>query len=143
MAGVNKVIIIGRLGADPDVKYLPDGTAVAKLSVATSDSWKNKETGKKEEKTEWHKLVLWRRLAEITGEYLKKGSQAYFEGKLQTREWEDKEGTKRWTTEIVVQNMQLLGGKGDSGGNGGKAASTEYYGNPPPEKPGDDDNIPF
>ena len=132
MSGVNRVIIIGRLGQDPDVQYTPSGVAVAKFSVATSESWKNKDTGEKEEKTEWHRIVVWRRLAEVCGEYLKKGSQVYIEGKLQTRTWEDKEGNKRWTTEIVAQNMQMLGSKRDGGGQG--QVSKEYYGDPPPEE---------
>jgi single-strand DNA-binding protein len=141
MSGVNRVIIVGRLGADPDVKYLPNGTAVCKLSVATSESWKNKETGEKEEKTEWHRVVMWRRLAEIAGEYLHKGSQCYVEGKLVTRSWEDKDGIKRYSTEIQASSMQLLDGKRDSG-----TASKDYYGDPPPDRANGvpvDDDIPF
>jgi len=144
MAGVNRVHLIGRLGQDPDVQQTTAGVAVTKFSIATSESWKNKDTGDKEEKTEWHRIILWRRLAEVAGEYLKKGSQVYIEGKLQTRSWEDKDGIKRYTTEIVVQNMQLLGGKGDGGG-GEKTATKEFYGDPPPERQGEDDgdDIPF
>ena len=113
MAGVNKVFIIGNLGRDPEMKYTESGTAVANFTIATSDEWKDKTTGEKKEKTEWHRIVAWRRLAEICGEYLRKGSQVYIEGKLQTRSWEDKEGNKRYTTEIVAQSMQMLGGRSE------------------------------
>ncbi|MBE9581867.1 MAG: single-stranded DNA-binding protein [Proteobacteria bacterium] len=109
MAGINKVILIGRLGKDPEVRYTADGTAVANFSIATSDEWKDKGTGEKKERTEWHRIVAWRRLGEICGEYLSKGRQVYVEGSLQTREWEDQDGKKRWTTEIVARNMQMLG----------------------------------
>ncbi|MBN1842343.1 MAG: single-stranded DNA-binding protein [Deltaproteobacteria bacterium] len=109
MAGINKVILIGRLGKDPEVRYTADGTAVANFSIATSDEWKDKGTGEKKERTEWHRIVAWRRLGEICGEYLSKGRQVYIEGSLQTREWEDQDGKKRWTTEIVARNMQMLG----------------------------------
>ena len=112
MAGINKAIIVGRLGKDPEVKYTPDGTAVANFSIATSEEWKDKETGEKKERTEWHRIVAWRRLGEICGEYLKKGKEVYIEGKLQTRQWE-KDGATRYTTEIVADKMQMLGGKGD------------------------------
>ena len=98
MAGVNKVIVVGRLGSDPDTRYMPSGSAVTNVSVATSESWKDKESGEKQEKTEWHRVVFFNRLAEIASEYLKKGSQIYVEGRLQTRKWEDKEGKERWTT---------------------------------------------
>ncbi|SPD74753.1 Single-stranded DNA-binding protein [uncultured Desulfobacterium sp.] len=108
MAGVNKVILVGKLGRDPEVRYTPSGVTVAQFSIATSDEWKDKDTGEKQERTEWHRIVAWRRLGEICGEYLKKGSQVYVEGKLQTRQWEDRDGVKRYTTEIVAQNMQML-----------------------------------
>lgn len=108
MAGINKVILVGRLGRDPEVRYTPSGVTVANFSIATSDEWKDKETGQKQEKTEWHRIVAWRRLGEICGEYLRKGKQIYVEGKLQTRSWEDRDGNKRYTTEIVAQNMQML-----------------------------------
>lgn len=114
---VNKVILIGRLGKDPDVRYMTNGEAVANVSLATSERWKDK-TGEQHEKTEWHNLVFYRRLAEIAGEYLKKGSQIFVEGKLQTRKWQDKEGKDRYITEIIVNEMTMLGGKpggGDSG----------------------------
>ncbi|MRT95250.1 single-stranded DNA-binding protein, partial [Xylella fastidiosa] len=103
MASLNKMQLIGNLGADPDIRYMQDGTATVTVSVATTDTWKNKETGNKEEKTEWHRVVFFRGLAEIVGEYLKKGSQIYVEGKLRTRSWTDKEGIDRYTTEIVAQ----------------------------------------
>ncbi|MDC6409550.1 single-stranded DNA-binding protein [Xylella fastidiosa subsp. multiplex] len=114
MASLNKIQIIGNLGADPDIHYMQDGTATVTVSVATTDTWKNKETGNKEEKTEWHRVVFFRGLAEIVGEYLKKGSQIYVEGKLRTRSWTDKEGIDRYTTEIVAQEMQMLGKKQDN-----------------------------
>ena len=115
MAGVNKVIVVGRLGSDPDTRYMPSGSAVTNVSVATSESWKDKETGEKQEKTEWHRVVFFNRLAEIASEYLKKGSQIYVEGRLQTRKWEDKEGNEKWTTEIVANQMQMLGDRMSSG----------------------------
>ena len=107
--GINKVIVVGNLGADPDTRFMPSGNAVTNISVATSESWNDKETGERQEKTEWHRVVFFGRLAEIASEYLKKGSQVYVEGKLQTRKWEDKEGNERWTTEIVANQMQMLG----------------------------------
>ncbi|MGE0085631.1 MAG: single-stranded DNA-binding protein [Desulfococcaceae bacterium] len=118
MAGINKAIIVGRLGQDPEIRYMPDGTPVANLSVATSDNWIDKATGEKKEKTEWHRIVAWRRLAEICAQYLSKGKQVYIEGKLQTRQWEDKEGIKRYTTEIIASNMQMLGSRADAGSQG-------------------------
>jgi len=107
--GINKVIVVGNLGADPDSRSMPSGNAVTNISVATSESWNDKETGEKQEKTTWHRVVFFGRLAEIASDYLKKGSQVYVEGKLQTRKWEDKEGNERWTTEIVANQMQMLG----------------------------------
>ena len=109
---VNKVILIGNLGRDPEMKYTPSGTAIVNFSIATTEKWT--KDGQKNEKTEWHKIVAWRRLAEICGEYLKKGSQVYVEGKLQTRSWDDKEGNKKYTTEIVINQMQMLGSRGES-----------------------------
>jgi single-strand DNA-binding protein len=114
--GVNKVILVGNLGADPVVRYTPTGTAVANISLATSDYWKDKE-GNTQEQTEWHKVVFFNRLGEIAGEYLKKGSKVYVEGKLKTRKWQDKEGQDRYTTEIVGDNMQMLDSKGAGGSN--------------------------
>ena len=107
--GINKVIVVGNLGADPDTRAMPSGNQVTNISVATSESWNDKVTGDKQERTEWHRVVFYGRLAEIAGDYLKKGSQVYVEGKLQTRKWEDKEGKDRWTTEIIANQMQILG----------------------------------
>ena len=111
---VNKVILVGRLGKDPETRYMTSGEAVTNATLATSENWKDKN-GEKQERTEWHNLVFYRRLAEIAGEYLKKGSQVYIEGKIQTRKWQDKEGKDRYTTEIVVNEMQMLGSKGGAG----------------------------
>ncbi len=112
---VNKVILVGRLGKDPETRYMTNGEAVTNVTLATSENWKDK-SGEKQERTEWHNLVFYRRLAEIAGEYLKKGAQIYVEGKIQTRKWQDKEGKDRYTTEIIVNEMQMLGSK--SGGAG-------------------------
>jgi single-strand DNA-binding protein len=120
--GVNKVILVGNLGNDPEVRYMPNGNAVANLSIATSESWKDQQ-GQLQERTEWHKVTMYRRLAEVAGEYLKKGSQIYLEGKLQTRKWQDQQGNDRYTTEVICDQMQMLGGGGSggaqSGGQGG------------------------
>ena len=113
--GINKVIVVGNLGADPDTRAMPSGNQVTNISVATSESWNDKVTGEKQERTEWHRVVFYGRLAEIAGDYLKKGSQVYVEGKLQTRKWEDKEGKERWTTEIVANQMQMLGDRMSQG----------------------------
>jgi len=110
--GINKVIIVGNLGEDPDLRHTPDGKAVANLSVATSESWKDKVTGQKIEKTEWHRVVLFNRLGEVAGEFLKKGSKVYIEGKLQTRKWQDKGGVDRYTTEVIGNEMQMLDSQG-------------------------------
>ncbi len=115
--GINKVILVGNLGNDPEVRYMPNGNAVANLSLATSESWKDQQ-GQVQERTEWHRLTMYRRLAEIAGEYLKKGSQIYVEGKLQTRKWQDQQGQDRYTTEIIVDQMQMLGGRGGEAGGG-------------------------
>ena len=139
MAGVNKVILVGRLGRDPEIRYTPSGAAVANFSIATSDEWRDKESGEKQEKTEWHRIVAWRRLGEICGEYLRKGSQVYIEGKLQTRSWEDRDGNTRYTTEVVAQTMQML----DSSAREGRAETPEerYPSEEPISVP--DDDIPF
>ena len=139
MAGVNKVILVGRLGRDPEIRYTPSGAAVANFTIATSEEWKDKETGEKQERTEWHRIVAWRRLGEICGEYLRKGSQVYIEGKLQTRNWEDRDGNKRYTTEVIAQTMQML----DSSGREGRAETPEerYPSEEPISIP--DDEIPF
>ena len=115
MASINKVIIIGNLGRDPEVRYTPSGAAVCNVSVATTRNWKNKESGERQEETEWHRVVFYDRLAEIAGEYLKKGRSVYVEGRLKTRKWQDKEGKDRYTTEIVVNEMQMLGSKAGAG----------------------------
>ncbi|MCO4322458.1 single-stranded DNA-binding protein [Aliidiomarina quisquiliarum] len=117
--GINKVILIGNLGADPEVRYTQNSTAIANLSIATSESWKDKQTGEQREQTEWHRVVCYRRLAEIAGEYLKKGSKVYVEGKLQTRKWQGQDGVDRYTTEIVCNEMQMLDSRGGGGGYGG------------------------
>ena len=120
--GVNKVILVGNLGQDPEVRYMPNGNGVANISIATTDSWKDKNTGQMQERTEWHRVVLFGKLAEVAGEYLRKGSQVYIEGRLQTRKWTDQSGQEKYTTEIVVDmggQMQMLGGRGEQQGGGG------------------------
>jgi len=117
MASVNKVIIVGSLGRDPEVRYMPNGEAVCNFSVATTESWKDK-SGAKQERTEWHNIVMYRKLAEIAGEYLKKGRPVYIEGRLQTRKWQTKEGQDRYTTEIIADQMQMLGSNRDNQSNG-------------------------
>ena len=148
MAGVNKVIIVGNLGRDPEVSYTPSGTAKALLNVATSDTWKDKATGEKKERTEWHRIVVWDKLGEICGKYLSKGRQVYIEGKLQSRSYDDKEGVKRYITEIVAQDVQFLGGNrenadagggGRSFGGGGSAPQRDMGAGPGPVE----DDIPF
>jgi single-strand DNA-binding protein len=120
MASLNKVTLIGNLGRDPETRYTPDGAAITNLSIATTSSWKDKASGEKKEETEWHRLVFYNRLAEIAGEYLKKGSSIYVEGRLKTRKWQDKEtGQDKFSTDIVVDQMQMLGGKSGMGGGGG------------------------
>ena len=119
--GVNKVILVGNLGQDPEVRYMPNGNGVANISIATTDSWKDKNTGQMQERTEWHRVVLFGKLAEVAGEYLRKGSQVYIEGRLQTRKWTDQSGQEKYTTEIVVDmggQMQMLGGRGEQQGGG-------------------------
>jgi len=118
MASVNKVILIGNLGRDPEVRYMPSGDAMTNLNLATTDTWKDK-SGEKQEKTEWHRVVMFGKQAEVAGEYLRKGSPVYIEGRLQTRKWTDKEGHERYTTEIVADRMQMLGSRGATGGAGG------------------------
>ena len=113
--GINKVILIGHLGADPETRAMPSGSSVANLRVATTESWRDKQSGEQQERTEWHRVALFGRLAEIAGEYLRKGSQVYIEGSLRTRKWQDKQGNERYTTEIVANDMQMLGGRGGSG----------------------------
>jgi len=137
--GINKVILVGNLGADPEVRYMPSGGAVTNLRVATTDSWKDKQSGEQQERTEWHRIVLFGRLAEIAGEYLRKGSQVYLEGRLQTRKWQGQDGNDRYTTEIVANDMQMLGGRGGQQMPDAPAESTKA------SAPSDDfdDDIPF
>ncbi|MBI5718257.1 MAG: single-stranded DNA-binding protein [Burkholderiales bacterium] len=119
MASVNKVILIGNLGKDPEVRYMPSGSAICNVTLATSRQWKNKDSGERQEETEWHRVVFFDRMAEIAGEYLKKGRPVYVEGRLKTRKWTDKEGVEKYTTEIVAEQMQLLGSRDGGGGGGG------------------------
>jgi single-strand DNA-binding protein len=136
MASINKVILVGNLGRDPETRYMPDGGAVTNVSIATTDTWKDKASGEKKEATEWHRVVFFNRLAEIAGEYLKKGSQVYVEGRLRTRKWQDKEGVDKYTTEIVCDTMQMLGGRqgmGESGGRGDRGDQGESRSSPPSE----------
>jgi len=154
--GINKVILVGNLGKDPEIRYVPNGGAVANLNIATSESWKDKTTGEKQERTEWHRVVFFGKLAEIANEYLKKGAQIYVEGRLQTRKWQDKGGQDRYTTEIVGSELQMLGGRGAGGAAEGppdtsfeapSGASDRRESAPPssPTKGGEDfdDDIPF
>src|SRR5256886_14334587 len=145
--GINKVILIGNLGADPETRAMPSGTTVANLRVATSESWRDKQTGEQQERTEWHRVAFFGRLAEVAGEYLRKGSQVYIEGSLRTRKWQDKQGNERYSTEIIGNDMQMLGGRGGAGARaapargGGKRApgGARGGGRPPPaagERPG-------
>lgn len=145
--GINKVILIGNLGADPETRYTSGGKAMSTVNIATSESWKDRETGEQQERTEWHRIVFFGRLAEIVGEYLKKGSQVYIEGRLQTRKWQDKEGNDRYTTEVVANEMQMLGGRGGGSDAGGAAPSRgEPKSSQSTEKADNDfvdDDIPF
>ena len=142
-SGINKVILVGNLGQDPEVKFTAGGDAVTTLSIATSDSWKDKDSGMDKERTEWHRVVLWRRLAEIAGEYLKKGSKVYIEGQLQTRKWEQ-EGQTRYTTEIIARDIQFLDSRGSANTSNQEGAGKSEE--PAPDVPDsgiDDDDIPF
>jgi len=141
--GINKVIIVGNLGSDPETRYMPSGAAVTNFTVATNESWKDKQTGEQKERTEWHRVAMFNRLAEIAAEYLRKGSQVYIEGKLRTRKWQDRDGNDRWTTEIVADEMQMLGGRG--GGGSAPMSSDRGSSGGPPDGPPDDfeDDIPF
>ena len=159
--GINKVILVGNLGQDPETRYMPSGGAVTNISVATSESWKDKQTGEQKDRTEWHRVAMFNRLAEVAAEYLRKGSQVYIEGKIRTRKWQDKDGNDRYTTEIIADEMQMLGGRGGAGGgsfegggssrgsSGGSQSSQGGQSNqggndrsPPPADDFDDD-IPF
>jgi single-strand DNA-binding protein len=157
--GVNKVILIGHLGADPETRAMPSGSSVANLRIATTESWRDKQSGEQQERTEWHRVALFGRLAEIAGEYLRKGSQVYIEGSLRTRKWQDKQGNERYSTEIVGNEMQMLGGRGGggAGAGGGGGASAGMPREPMPDYAGPsggggsgggeredfDDDIPF
>ncbi|WP_456374123.1 single-stranded DNA-binding protein [Thiolapillus sp.] len=141
--GINKVILIGNLGAEPETRYMTNGDAVTNIRIATSDTWKDKQTGEQKERTEWHTVVFFRRLAEIAGEYLHKGSRVYIEGSLRTRKWQAKDGSDRYTTEIVANEMQMLGG-----GSGGQTAPRQQRQDMTPQQPPgtqdfDDSDIPF
>jgi single-strand DNA-binding protein len=152
--GINKVILVGNLGQDPETRYMPSGGAVTNFTLATNESWKDKQTGEQKERTEWHRVAMFNRLAEIAAEYLRKGSQVYVEGKLRTRKWQDKDGNDRYTTEVIADEMQMLGGRGtgyEGGGSGGSSGSSGGGSprsgqagpqNPPPIDDFDDD-IPF
>lgn len=156
MASVNKVILVGNLGKDPETRYMPNGEAVTNITLATTDTWKDKN-GEKQERTEWHRVTFYRKLAEIAGEYLKKGRQVYVEGRLETRKWQDKEGKDRYTTEIIASEMQMLGTRGGEnsfevvgGGGGGRASSgggAPRSGGAPAKSGGEfddfEDDIPF
>ena len=132
--GINKVILVGNLGADPDTRYMPSGKAVTNIRIATSESWKDKQTGDQQERTEWHSIVLYDKLGEIAAEYLRKGSQVYIEGALRTRKWQDKEGKDRYTTEIIARDMQMLGGRGGAGGGGGGGGGGGFGGDEQPRR---------
>jgi single-strand DNA-binding protein len=148
--GINKVILIGNLGQDPEVRYMPNGNAVANVTLATSESWKDKNTGENQERTEWHRVVFYRRLAEVAGEYLKKGSKVYVEGRLQTRKWQGQDGQDRYTTEIIANDMQMLDSRGgtasfDAPRSQGQGAPRSQPSAAPASMPDNDfdDDIPF
>jgi single-strand DNA-binding protein len=150
--GINKVILVGNLGQDPETRYMPSGGADTNFTLATNESWKDKQSGEQKERTEWHRVAMFNRLAEVAAEYLRKGSQVYVEGKLRTRKWQDRDGHDRYTTEVIADEMQMLGGRGgsfESGGGSSGAASgggaQGSSGGPPNPPPADDfdDDIPF
>jgi single-strand DNA-binding protein len=151
--GVNKAILIGNLGADPDTRYMPSGSAVTNCRIATTEAWKDRETGDQQERTEWHNIVFFGRLAEIAGEYLRKGSQVYIEGRLRTRKWQDSEGNDRWTTEINADQMKMLGGRPGAGAPAATPSSRSEAPAPAPAAPAQapaaaqaeefEDDIPF
>jgi single-strand DNA-binding protein len=154
--GINKVILIGNLGADPETRSMPSGMSVSNIRIATSESWKDKQSGETKERTEWHNIALFGRLGEIAAQYLRKGSQVYIEGSLRTRKWQDKDGKDRYTTEIIANEMQMMGGRGGGGGGGGGGSSAGASGGESRERsampeaapaaagPGDfDDDVPF
>jgi len=151
--GINKVILVGNLGADPETRYTASGAAITSIRIATSESWKDKQTGEQQERTEWHSITFFGRLAEIAGEYLRKGSQVYVEGRLQTDKWQDKDGNDRFTTKVIANEMQMLGGRGSEGGgqasndgfrsNRGGARNQGQAANSGPDEGFADDDIPF
>ncbi len=153
--GINKVILVGNLGADPETRYTASGAAITGIRIATSESWKDKQTGEQQERTEWHSITFFGRLAEIAGEYLRKGSQVYVEGRLQTDKWQDKDGNDRYTTKVIANEMQMLGGRGGEGGGGGGQAPNDGFrsnrgatrnqggGSSGPDEGFADDDIPF
>ena len=155
--GINKVILVGNLGQDPETRYMPSGAAVTNFTVATNESWKDKQTGEQKDRTEWHRVAMFNRLAEIAAEYLRKGSQVYIEGKLRTRKWQGQDGQDRYTTEIIADEMQMLGGRGGAGGGsfgggggqqggGQQGGGAQQGGGSAPPQPGPDDfddDIPF
>jgi single-strand DNA-binding protein len=141
--GINKVILVGHLGADPETRYMPSGSAVTNLRVATSEAWKDKTSGEQQERTEWHRVAMFGRLAEIAAEYLRKGSQIYIEGSLRTRKWQDKDGGDRWSTEVIANEMQMLGGRSDASAparSGSSQPAADADSGPPDEF---NDDIPF
>ena len=148
--GINKVILVGNLGGDPETRYTASGSAITNITVATSESWRDKQTGETQERTEWHRVVFFNRLAEIAGEYLRKGRQVYIEGSLRTRKWQDQNGQDRWTTEIVANDMQMLDSRGDAQARP-QASESGFRSNAPAQQPPavadsgafDDDDIPF
>ena len=148
MASVNKVILIGNLGQDPEVRYTPSGAAVANFNIATTDRWNNKQSGQPEERTEWHRIVVWNKLAELCKEYLHKGRPVYVEGRLQTRQWDDKDGNKRSTTEVIANTIQFLGGRQGAGGGDYQKPSAPAAASPKTQDAGPppfdaDEDIPF
>jgi len=150
--GVNKAIIVGNVGQDPEVRYMPSGSAVAEVSVATSEQWKDKQSGEKQERTEWHRVTFFGRLAEIVGEYIKKGSQIYVEGSIRTEKWQDKQGNDRYTTKIIANEMQMLGSRTGGSASFDQSAPSQSYNQAPQQAPAAkpaaaatdfDDDIPF
>lgn len=145
--GINKVILVGNLGTEPEVRYMPSGGAVTNISIATSESWKDKQTGQQQERTEWHRVVFFNRLAEIAGEYLRKGSKVYVEGSLRTRKWQDQSGADKYTTEIVASEMQMLDSRGGEAGSSPAPRQAQSQAQKAPSEPVSeeefDDDIPF
>ena len=143
--GINKVILVGNLGADPETRYMPSGGAVTNIRIATSESWKDKQSGDQQERTEWHSVAFFGRLAEVAGEYLRKGSQVYVEGKLRTRKWQDKSGNDRYTTEVIANEMQMLGSRGGAGMSAPAGPSSSQASPMPAAEVAEDfdDDIPF